>query len=137
MRKTAQYKFSYSYSPYNKKAKQSRYTPLWCLGERRYSSYSFLTSALDWGEWSASRPAALCQGERTPGTHCIGGWMGPRAGLGVGCESVNWVHLARDKYQWRILETAIMNGSVTQTTENFLTPLATTIFSRKPTSCAP
>jgi hypothetical protein len=26
-------------------------------GERRYSTYSFLTSALDGGEWSASRPA--------------------------------------------------------------------------------
>jgi hypothetical protein len=26
------------------------------LGERRYSSYSFLISALDGGEWSASRP---------------------------------------------------------------------------------
>jgi hypothetical protein len=25
-------------------------------GGGRYSSYSFLTSALDWGEWSASRP---------------------------------------------------------------------------------
>jgi hypothetical protein len=25
-------------------------------GERRYSSYSFSTSALDGGEWSASRP---------------------------------------------------------------------------------
>jgi hypothetical protein len=25
-------------------------------GERRYSSYSFTTSALDEGEWSASRP---------------------------------------------------------------------------------
>jgi hypothetical protein len=25
-------------------------------GERRYNSYSFLTSALDGGEWSASRP---------------------------------------------------------------------------------
>jgi hypothetical protein len=30
-------------------------------GDRRYSSYSFSTSALDRGEWSASRP-----GERTP-----------------------------------------------------------------------
>jgi hypothetical protein len=46
--------------------------------ERRYSSYSFSTSALDGGEWSASRPG---RGERTPGTHCIGGWVGPRAGL--------------------------------------------------------
>jgi hypothetical protein len=26
-------------------------------------------------------PAALCRGERTPGTHCTGGWVGPRAGL--------------------------------------------------------
>jgi hypothetical protein len=50
-------------------------------GERSYSSYSFLTSALDWGEWSASHPAALCPGERTPGIHCTGGWVGPRAGL--------------------------------------------------------
>jgi hypothetical protein len=41
---------------------------------------------------------------------------------------VNWIHLARDNYQWRILETAVMNGSVTQTTDNFLTPLATAIF---------
>jgi hypothetical protein len=40
------------------KAKQicpaTRHGGAW--GERRYSSYSFLTSALDGGEWSASRP---------------------------------------------------------------------------------
>jgi hypothetical protein len=36
-------------------------------GERRYSSYSFSTSALDGGEWSASRPGrAFTPGERTP-----------------------------------------------------------------------
>jgi hypothetical protein len=41
-------------------------------GERRYSSYSFTTSALDGGEWSASRPGcALPPGERTPGTHLL------------------------------------------------------------------
>jgi hypothetical protein len=45
-------------------------------GERRYSSYSFLTSALDGDEWSASLPAA-----RAPGTHCTGGWVGLRDGL--------------------------------------------------------
>jgi hypothetical protein len=34
------------------------------------------------GEWSASRPGrSLAKGERTPGTHCTGGWVGPRAGL--------------------------------------------------------
>jgi hypothetical protein len=26
-------------------------------------------------------PTALCPGERTPGTHYTGGWVGPRAGL--------------------------------------------------------
>jgi hypothetical protein len=52
------------------------------LGEEEYSSYSFWTSALDGGEWSASRPVrALAPGERTPGTHWTGGWVGPRAGL--------------------------------------------------------
>jgi hypothetical protein len=51
-----------------KKAKQSHYTPWWHLGgERRYSSYSFLTSALDGGEWSASRPGhALHPGKGPP-----------------------------------------------------------------------
>jgi hypothetical protein len=39
------------------KLKQSHYTPRRHLGEeRRYSSYSFLISALDGGEWSASLP---------------------------------------------------------------------------------
>jgi hypothetical protein len=31
----------------------SHYTPQRRLGERKYSSYSFSTSALDGGEWSA------------------------------------------------------------------------------------
>jgi hypothetical protein len=36
-------------------------------GERRYSSYSFLTSALDGGEWSESRPGrALPPRKGTP-----------------------------------------------------------------------
>jgi hypothetical protein len=34
----------------------SHHTPWRRLGERKYSSYSFLTSALRGGEWSASRP---------------------------------------------------------------------------------
>jgi hypothetical protein len=63
---------------------QSRYTPWRRLGGGggRYSSYSFMTSALDGGEWSASRPGrAFTPGESTPGTHWTGGWVGPRAGL--------------------------------------------------------
>ena len=35
-----------------------------------------LTAALDWSEWSASRP-----GRFTPRTNAVGGWVGLRAGL--------------------------------------------------------
>jgi hypothetical protein len=44
-----------------------------------YSSTHSLTSALDGGEWSASRPGRFTPTERAPGTHWIGGWVGPRA----------------------------------------------------------
>jgi hypothetical protein len=50
-------------------------------GERRYSFYSFSTSALDRVRVQHHTSAALCPGERTPGTHCTGGWVGPRDGL--------------------------------------------------------
>jgi hypothetical protein len=43
----------------------------------------FLASALVGGEWSASRPGRFTPGERAPGTHWIGEWVGPRAGLGA------------------------------------------------------
>jgi hypothetical protein len=50
--------------------------------ERMYSAYSFTNSALDGGEWSASRPGlALLPGKGPRGTHCTGGWVGLRAGL--------------------------------------------------------
>jgi hypothetical protein len=46
------------------KLKLSHYTPRRRRGERRYSSYSFSNSALDGGEWSASRPGrALAPGK--------------------------------------------------------------------------
>jgi hypothetical protein len=51
------------------------------LGDRRFGSYSFLTSAVEGGEWSASRPGRIYPRGRAPGTHCTGGWVGPRAGL--------------------------------------------------------
>jgi hypothetical protein len=43
--------------------------------------HPFSTSALDGGEWSASRPCRFTQDELAPGTHWIGGWLGPRTGL--------------------------------------------------------
>jgi hypothetical protein len=63
-----------------KSSPSTRHGGAW--GERMYSSYTFTTSALGRGEWSASRPGRdFTLGERTPGTHCTGGWVGPRAGL--------------------------------------------------------
>jgi hypothetical protein len=44
---------------------------------------AFLTSALDGGEWSASLPGRFISRGRSTGTHWIGGWVGPRAGLDV------------------------------------------------------
>jgi hypothetical protein len=41
----------------------------------------FLTSALDGGEWSASRPGGFTLGGRAPSTHCTGGCVGPTADL--------------------------------------------------------
>jgi hypothetical protein len=51
------------------------------MGEWRYSSTHSLTSTLDGGEWSASRPGRFTLRERVPSTLCIGGWVGPRAVL--------------------------------------------------------
>jgi hypothetical protein len=43
--------------------------------------YIFLTSALV-GSGQLHAPTALNPGKRDPGTHWIGGWVDPRAGLG-------------------------------------------------------
>jgi hypothetical protein len=51
------------------------------LGEWWYSSTHSLISALDGGEWSASRPSRFTPKERDPGAHWIGGWVGPRVVL--------------------------------------------------------
>ena len=39
--------------------------------------HSFLISALDWGEWSTSRPSHFIPVERLHGTHRIGDWLDP------------------------------------------------------------
>jgi hypothetical protein len=41
----------------------------------------FFPSALVGDEWLASSAGHFIPGERAPGTQCIGGWVGPRAGL--------------------------------------------------------
>jgi hypothetical protein len=50
-------------------------------GEYRYSSTLSLTLALDGVGGQRHAPAALPPGKR-PGTHCIGGWVGPQGGSG-------------------------------------------------------
>jgi len=39
--------------------------------------HTFLTSALDGGEWSASCPGRFTPKERATGTHWIAGFVGP------------------------------------------------------------
>jgi hypothetical protein len=51
------------------------------MREWMYSSTHSLTSAQEGGEWSASRPDRFIPRERAPGTHLIGGWVGPTAVL--------------------------------------------------------
>jgi hypothetical protein len=46
------------------------------MGEWMYKMHIFFTSALAGGEWSASRPCRFI-----PGTHWVGDWVDPRAGL--------------------------------------------------------
>jgi hypothetical protein len=50
-------------------------------GERRQSSYSFLNSALDGGEWSASRPGRALLPRKGPPVPLDRRLVGPRAGL--------------------------------------------------------
>jgi hypothetical protein len=49
-------------------------------GERRCSSYSFLTSAVDGSEWSASRLGRVLAPGKDTHIRWIRGWVGPRAG---------------------------------------------------------
>jgi hypothetical protein len=44
-------------------------------------THVFLASAFAGGEWSVSRPGRFTPDERASGTDCIGGRVGPRAGL--------------------------------------------------------
>jgi hypothetical protein len=55
-----------------------RYEDVWGSGG---TAPPFLTSALDGGEWPASRPGSFTTGERTPGTYSTGGCVNPRASL--------------------------------------------------------
>jgi hypothetical protein len=59
------------------KVKQPHNTPMRAQGERMYSSYSFTTSALDGGEWSASRPSRVLSPGKGPLVSIVqeAGWV--------------------------------------------------------------
>jgi hypothetical protein len=67
--------------PHRSKRNTVRYSHAGAKEERRYGSYSFLTSALDVGDWSVTPQPRFTPRERTPSTHCTGGWVGLRASL--------------------------------------------------------
>jgi hypothetical protein len=54
-------------------------------------THVFSISGLVWGEWSASRPGRFTPGERAPGTHWIGNWVGPRASLHSMHPTTKWL----------------------------------------------
>jgi hypothetical protein len=58
-------------------AKKSKFVPAFTS----LSTLSFLTSAVDRGQWSPLRPGRCNPGERSPSTHWIGRWVGPSVGL--------------------------------------------------------
>jgi hypothetical protein len=44
---------------------------------------SFLTLALAVGKWLASHPGRFTPGQKSPGNHWIGGWVGSSIGLNI------------------------------------------------------
>jgi hypothetical protein len=49
----------------------------WMFTHNVMNSHEVLLASLG----IASRPCRISPGERVPGNHWIGGWMGPRAGI--------------------------------------------------------
>jgi hypothetical protein len=77
------------------------------MGEWMYSSNHSLILVLDGGEWSASRPGRFTSQDRAPGTHWIGGWVGPRAVLDTSqiticlCETCHRLEAGLTIERWR------------------------------------
>jgi hypothetical protein len=52
-------------------------------GRQEVWLHAYLNSALEGGEWLDLGRGNFGRGGRAHGTHFIGGWLGPRAGLGA------------------------------------------------------
>jgi hypothetical protein len=59
----------------------SKHSAIKMYGGVEVQLHVFLTLVLDEDEWSASHPSHFTPGERMPGSHVIGGLVGPRANL--------------------------------------------------------
>jgi hypothetical protein len=82
----------------------------------------FLDLCTSWSEWSASRPDLFTPGERSHGTHWIGGWSGPRTGPGdvekrkflilLGLELRPFGRLARNQSLYRLRYPGSYNNNI-------------------------
>jgi hypothetical protein len=82
--------------------------------------------------WSDSRPSRFTNGEIAPGTHWIGGWVGPRAGLDAGekcCTAGNRtraVHPVTRRYTYSAQLVEWLELLYYIIVEHFCTPLSRT-----------
>jgi hypothetical protein len=99
----------------------------------------FLTSALDEGLWSASRPCRFTPRERIPNTHRIGGWVDPVAYRNIFCPCLesNPGRPVRSSSLHRLSYTGLLcNGNDMQNTGdgyfllNFVSPLNLNVASK-------
>jgi len=65
----------------NKDAPVFKYHGVKAFWGEEVQLYAFLTSVRDGCEWSVLHPGRFASGDRTLGTHWIGGWVSPRASL--------------------------------------------------------
>jgi hypothetical protein len=71
-----------------------------------YSSTHSLTSALDGGDWSASRPGRFTPRERAPGTQWIGSWP-------------FWTLWLREKFQCKFSVIVILTSLIVHNIKTF------------------
>jgi hypothetical protein len=97
---------------------------------------AFLISVLDGDKWSASLSGPFTPGERTAGTHWMGGYRFMLLNITlldsrwkdnieiylkeIRREDVDWIHLAEDRVQLRALVNTVMSLRVPQEAERFL-----------------